>query len=276
MKTSNTETGSPRELITSLWRNMPLIRRMTKREVIGRYKGSVIGIAWSFFNPLLTLLVYTFVFSKIFQSRWPASAGNSTGDFAIMVFTGMIMHSFFSECLNKSPETLLNNKNYITKVVFPLEILPIINLGVAIFHLLISLMVAATALAWLNHTPSFTLMFFPLVIVPLMLGTAGITWITTSLGVYIRDIGQIVVFLSSILLFLSPVFYPTSALPPKYQVWMSYNPLTYFIETSRGILINDTAPDPIQLIYVYAIAFLIFFTGYYWFQKTRKGFADVL
>lgn len=268
--------GTPVELLKSIWRNFPLISRMTKREVVGRYKGSVIGIAWSFFNPLLMLLVYTFVFSKIFQSRWPASSTNSTGDFAIMVFTGMMIHAFFSECLNKSPDTLLSNKNYITKVVFPLEILTIINLGVAFFHLVISLLVICVAMIWLGHYPSVAALAFPVVILPLILGTAGVTWITASLGVYIRDIGQLVVFLSSILLFLSPVFYPVSALPPKYQSLISLNPLTFFIEATRDTLLRGLMPETSQLGIAYAISILIFFAGYYWFQKTRKGFADVI
>lgn len=270
------DSGSPVQLIRSLWANKSLIQRMTKREVVGRYKGSVVGIAWSFFNPLLMLLVYTFVFSKIFKSRWPAEELDGSGSFAMMVFLGMIVHAFFSECLNKSPEILLNNKNYITKVVFPLEILPIVNIGVAIFHLTISMLVAAIALVWLDRLPGLTVLMFPFLLLPLVLGTAGLTWITTSLGVYIRDISQLVVFISSILLFLSPVFYPTSALPEKYQAWLVYNPLTYFIEQSRGLLLYNKIPDLNGLLTAYCISSAIFFAGYYWFQKTRKGFADVL
>ncbi|WP_122574146.1 ABC transporter permease [Pseudomonas syringae] len=276
MTSNKGDSSSPRQLIVSLWNNASLIRRMTRREVVGRYKGSVIGIAWSFFNPLLMLLVYTFVFSKIFQSRWPTVSGNSTGDFAIMVFIGMIIHTFCSECLNKSPETMLNNKNYITKVVFPLEILPVVNVGVAIFHLLISLTVAAVGLTWIGHVPGATALVFPILILPLVLGTVGVTWITSSLGVYIRDIGQLVVLTSSVLLFLSPVFYPTSALPEKYQSLIYYNPLTYFIEGSRGLLLYDTLPELSHLALAYGISLVVFFAGYYWFQKTRKGFADVL
>ncbi|WP_438866276.1 ABC transporter permease [Pseudomonas sp. L1(2025)] len=276
MKNGSGNPSSPLSLVLSLWKNRSLIRRMTRREVVGRYKGSVIGIAWSFFNPLLMLLVYTFVFSNIFKSRWPSVSGNSTGDFAIMVFIGMMIHAFFSECLNKSPDTLLNNKNYITKVVFPLEILPVINAGGAIFHFIISLLVTAVALVWLGHFPGVSVLFFPVLITPLILGTLGVTWITTSLGVYVRDIGQLVLFASSVLLFLSPVFYPTSALPEKYQLWLSFNPLTYFIEGSRGILLYDQAPDLMQVLSSYLISIFIFFVGYYWFQKTRKGFADVL
>jgi lipopolysaccharide transport system permease protein len=264
-------------LIKSLWRNRQLIRQMTKREVIGRYKGSVMGLAWSFFNPVFMLMVYTFVFSVIFKSRWGSAAGfESKSQFALVLFVGMIVLSLFNEAINRAPRVVLSNVNYVKKVIFPLEILPVVAICAALFHSLINLLVLAVALVINTGFLHWTVVFIPLVIIPLVTLTLGLSWILASLGVYIRDVGQTVGMLTSILMFLSPVFYPITAVPEEFRIYLMANPLTFIIEQSREVLIWGHTPNWIGLSLYTIAATVIAWLGFAWFQKTRKGFADVL
>ncbi|VVN93091.1 ABC transporter permease [Pseudomonas fluorescens] len=267
--------SSPLSLLRSLWHNRQLIAQMTRREVIGRYRGSVMGLAWSFFNPILMLAVYTFVFSEIFKARWVGQDAGK-GQFAILLFVGMIMHGLFAECANRAPSLILSNSNYVKKVVFPLEILPLITLGSALFHTCISLIVLVLAQLILTHSLPWTAILLPLVMMPLVLGTLGISWLLASLGVFLRDVSHVIGVLTTVLLFLSPVLYPVAALPPAYQPWLKLNPLTYIIEESRNILLFGQLPQWGSLFVAMVIGALMAAAGYWLFQKTRKGFADVL
>jgi lipopolysaccharide transport system permease protein len=267
---------SPREMIASFWRNRNLIYTLTKREVIGRYRGSLLGMAWSFFNPVLMLLIYTFVFSVIFKSRWGGGGEESQTEFAIVLFVGMIVHGLFSECLNRAPGLILSNVNYVKKVIFPLEILPWVALSSALFHGAISLIVLLAAQLLLSQQIMWTALLFPLVLLPLVFATMGCAWFLAGLGVYVRDIGQITGMVTTILMFLSPVFYPVSALPDQYQVWLQINPLTFIIEEGRNTLIFGKVPDIRQWSLMGAAGLITAWIGFVWFQKTRKGFADVL
>lgn len=267
---------SPREMVASFWRNRSLIYALTKREVVGRYRGSIMGIAWSFFNPLLMLAIYTFVFSVVFKARWGVGGEESKTDFAILLFVGMIIHGMFAECINRAPSLIISNVNYVKKVIFPLEILPWVAFGSALFHTSISLLVLLLAQLILTQQLMWTALWFPLVILPLVLITMGLAWFLAGLGVYIRDVGQMIGMFTTILLFLSPVFYPLSALPEKFQVWLQLNPLTFIIEEGRNTLIFGRNPDYIQGGIMLAVGVLVAWFGFVWFQKTRKGFADVL
>lgn len=238
-------------LLRSLHRNRDLILQMTKREVVGRYKGSVMGLAWSFFNPILMLTVYTFVFSEVFNARWGTAAGTQTkGDFAIMLFVGMIVHGLFAECITRSPTVITGNINYVKKVVFPLEILPLVAFGASLFHSVISLLVLLIAQLAITGSLPWTAIYYPLVAVPLALGSMGFAWFLSSLGVFVRDVAQVTGIAATVLLFLSPVFFPVSALPAKYQFWMQLNPLTAIIEESRKVLVLGRSPDwSVLLVY---------------------------
>lgn len=263
--------ADPLSLVRSLWQYRQLILVMTRREVIGRYRGSVMGLTWSFFNPVLMLAVYTFVFSEIFQARW-VGQDTGKGGFAILLFVGMIMHGLFSECANRAPTLILSNSNYVKKVVFPLEILTVVNVGSAMFHTGISLLVLLIAQFILTQQLPLSALFFPLVLLPLLIATLGISWGLAALGVYVRDVGQVIAVLTTVLLFLSPVLYPVAALPQAYQPWLKLNPLTYLIEESRNVLLFGKFPQWDSL----ALAVLIAMAGFWFFQKTRKGFADVI
>jgi lipopolysaccharide transport system permease protein len=261
----------------SLLRNRELIIQMTKREVVGRYKGSVMGLAWSFFNPVFMLVVYTFVFSDIFKSRWGGDGGNdSKTQFAVILFVGMIVLNLFSEVLNRAPSMILFNVNYVKKVVFPIEILPVIAMGAALFHSLISLGVLLIAFVLFNGYLHWTAVFTPLVFLPLVILTTGIAWMLASLGVFLRDVGQTIGIVTTVLMFLSPVFYPVTAVPERFRPFIMANPLTFIIEQAREVLIWGHLPNWIGLGTYTIAAIAIAWIGYIWFQKTRKGFADVL
>jgi len=248
---------------------------MARREVIGRYKGSAMGLIWSFLNPVLMLVVYTFVFSVVFKARWGGGDETRT-QFAVVLFAGLIIHGLFAEVVNRAPGLILANVNYVKKVIFPLEILPVVCMGAALFHALVSLLVLVGAFALLNGYVPWTAAFTPLIFLPLVVFTVGVGWILASLGVFARDVGQVVSVLSTVLLFLSPVFFPVNALPAFLQPWMLLNPLTFIIEQARGVLIWGHLPDWAGLMTYLAGSVVVAWFGYFWFQKTRKGFADVL
>lgn len=266
---------SLREMGASLWRNRRLAQVLVQREVIGRYRGSVLGILWSFFNPVFMLVVYTFVFSVVFKARWNVGSDSKT-EFALVLFAGLIIFNLFSECINRAPSLILSNVNYVKKVVFPLEILPWVVLGSAMFHALISLFVWLIAYFILFGVPHVTVLLLPLIILPLMLFIMGLTWCLASLGVYLRDVSQFIGMVTSVLMFLTPIFYPVSSLPEKYRSYLLLNPLTPAVEMAREVLFWGKVPD-MKILSLYALAtVLIAWLGFAWFQNTRKGFADVL
>jgi lipopolysaccharide transport system permease protein len=271
-----TQPLSINSLIVSLWRNRQLIVLMTKRDVIGRYKGSVMGVMWSLFNPLFLLVTYSFVFSVVFKARWGVDRPESKSQFAMFLFVGMIVHSLFAETLNRAPGLILGNVSYVKKILFPLEILPVVAICAALFHALVGFFVFAVAFVLVNSYLQWTIVFLPLVILPLIVLTLGVAWGLASLGVFLRDAAQPIGLLMTVLLFASPVFYPITALPEYIRPWLMLNPLTFVIEQARAVLIIGKTPDWAGLV-IYSLVSLVFsWIGYAWFQKTRKGFANVL
>ncbi|MDP2057782.1 MAG: ABC transporter permease, partial [Thiobacillus sp.] len=207
--------------------------------------------------------------------RW-AGGDESHTQFAVVLFAGMIVHTLFAEVLNRAPTIILSNVNYVKKVVFPLEILAVVSVGAALFHALVSLLVLLVAFSMLNGFIHWTTIFVPLVLLPLMILSLGFGWILSSLGVFVRDIGQFIGVFTSALMFLSPVFFPVSALPEPMQVWLHLNPLTFFIEQTREVLIWGHLPDWKGLMFYLIGASVFAWFGFFWFQATRKGFSDVL
>lgn len=249
---------------------------MTRREVVGRYKGSVLGLLWSFLNPMFLLLVYTFVFSVVFKARWGGDLGESKTKFAIIMFVGMIVHGLFAEVINRSPALILENSNFVKKIIFPLEILPVITIASALFHATVSTLVLLVFVLAVNHQLSITVLYIPLIIMPLVLITLGLSWIFTSLGVFIRDIGQITSIITMVMMFLAPVFYPITAVPEGLRPIIMANPLTFIIEQARNVLVWGRSPNWLGLLLYTLASMAVVWLGYFWFQKTRKGFADVL
>jgi len=266
---------TPREMAGSLKRNWSLIATLVKREVIGRYRGSVMGILWSFFNPLFMLVIYTFVFSVVFKARWHDGAESKT-DFALLLFAGLIVFNLFAECLNRAPTLIMSNANYVKKVIFPLEILPWATLGSALFHAGISVAVWLLVYSVVYGVPHLTVLLLPIVLIPMLLMTMGVCWALASLGVFLRDVSHFIGIVTSVLMFMSPIFYPITALPEKYRALLLANPLAGTIEQAREVMFWGRLPD-LRFLGVYLICSLVVaFLGFAWFQKTRKGFADVI
>ncbi len=266
---------SPFALFGTLKTHRSLIYNLVKREVIGRYRGSMMGILWSFFNPVLMLVVYTFVFSVVFKARWVGGTDSKT-EFALVLFAGLMVYNLFAECINRSPGLVLGNVNYVKKVVFPLEILPVVAIGSAAFHLLVSLLVWLIFYLIYFGIPQATLLLFPLVLMPFFLLTLGFSWFLASLGVFLRDVSQIVGVMTTALMFLSPIFYPITALPQEYHIFLQINPLTFVIEQARDVMIWEKGMNWIAWAIYLLLAAIMAWLGFAWFQKTRKGFANVL
>jgi len=248
---------------------------MSKRDVASRYRGSILGLVWSFLNPLFMLVIYTFVFAVVFQARWGSGPENKM-QFALILFAGLIVHSLLAENLVRAPSMILSNVNFVKRVVFPLEILPWVNMLSASFHTAVSFVVLFVFYLFVHRWLPWTVIFLPLVLFPLVLVVMGLSWFFASLGVYIRDIGQVVAIGVTLLLFLSPVFYPISRVPGWFRAIIYLNPLTFMIQQTRAVVLFGELPDFVGLGIYLACALLIAWLGFAWFQKSRKGFADVV
>ena len=268
-------SASPMEALRSAWRNRGLVWAMTWREISGRYRGSTLGILWSFISPLLMLGIYTFVFSVVFKARW-SEGPDSKADFALGLFAGMLVFAFFSECVTRAPALVVANPNFVKKVVFPLEVLPAISLGSALFQMGVGLAVWLVFHSLVAGFPPVTVLLVPIVVVPLVWLALGLSWWLAALGVFLRDISQGVGIVVTALTFLTPLFYPVSALPAEYQLALFINPLTPLIEMMRNVLWLGELPAWQSLVVSYAVGAVAFISGFAAFQKLRKGFADVL
>jgi lipopolysaccharide transport system permease protein len=275
VKTSALHPSSPAALVHGLFQNRDLLRELVKRDFIGRYKGSIMGVVWSLFNPLLMLAIYATVFSVAFQARW-GTGEESKVAFALVLFSGMIVHSFFAECLNRAPGLIISHPNYVKKVVFPLDLLPCMALCSALLHFFVSFIVLLLFCIVAGVQIYAGVVLVPLILLPLVLLTLGLSWILASLGVYLRDLSQIIAMVSSIALFMAPVFYPIENLPEAYRIFMYWNPITLPIIQLRDAMLWNKPLQWDGWLISFAIGSAVCFSGYWWFQKSRRGFADVL
>lgn len=276
MNSITKHSTSPLEMINSIWSHRTLIKQLTKREINGRYRGSFFSIAWSFFNPLLMLSIYTFVFSFVFQTRWGIDPQENSSDFAIILFVGLIIHSLLAEVLSRASTQILNHANYVKKVVFPLEILSVVNVASALFHTIISFAVLLVAMTFFSIVPSSSAILAPLTLLPIVPLLLGLSWIVSSLGVFIRDISQITSLAITALMFLAPMFYPIEVIPQELQKFILFNPITVPITETRNVLIFQRHPDWVAVSFYWLISLFISWFGFYCFQKSRKGFSDVV
>jgi lipopolysaccharide transport system permease protein len=264
-------------IFRSFWQHRLLVLQMTRREVSSRYRGSFLGLLWPFVSQIMLLIVYTFVFGVVFKVRAEQIGGiDGKFEFALLLFAGLIAYNLFSECLSRAPTLILNNVNYVKRIIFPLEILPWITLGAALFHAAISYCILFIFLLAIGQAISWTALLLPVVLFPFLLLIMGLSWLIASIGVFIRDIAQFIGLILTMLLFMSPVFYPVSALPEPVRDYLFLNPLTFIIEQSRAIILLGELPEWGGMAAYYAIGILTAQAGLLWFQKTRKGFADVL
>ncbi len=270
------EYASPITMLRNLWARKELIYQFTTREIVQRYKGSYLGLAWSFVTPLALLLVYTFVFSVIFRARWPGMDTGSHAEFALALFVGLIAFTIFSETTLAAPRLIVKNPNYVKKVVFPLEILVVSTLGAAAVHSLFSLVILlAGELLVLGGIP-WTIIFLPLMYLPLLLLCLGLGWFFASLGVFIRDISHLLGVVVQMLFFLTPIFYPLEAIPFPYRYLIYLNPLTFIVNHFRRVALFGQMPDWPEFAVITLLTAGVCMGGYIWFMKSKKTFADVV
>jgi len=261
--------------LNSGWRHRDLILQLIKREVIERYRGSVFGLVWSFMHPMFMLAVYLFVFGVVLKLRWGLE-GETNVQFAVVLFAGLIVHALYAECLVRAPQLILANKHLVTKLVFPLEILSIVSVGTAVFHMIVGLFILILINGIVHGQVHSTIVFVPVVIFPLFIIGLGTSWFLASLGVFLRDIAHIVGILATVLLFMSPIFYPISAVPETLIPFMYMNPLTVIVEELRSVVIFGKAPNWENLMIYLGVALILLGLGNYWFARTRRAFADVV
>lgn len=258
-----------------------LIWQFARRDVLARYRGSLLGLGWSFLTPLLMLGIYTFVFREVFNARWPAGGRggfveDSNVNFALQVYAGLIMFNLFAEVVTRAPRLVVDQPNLVKKVVFPLEILPWSAILAGVFHMLVNLAVLAAAVLLAHGGLPVTILALPFVIVAFLPLLLGLTWLLASLGVYLRDSSQLVGMAITPLMFFSPVFYPVQSLSQRWQPILELNPLTLPIEQLRRVLLDGLWPDWLALLWYTALSVIVAWLGARWFAATRKGFADVL
>jgi lipopolysaccharide transport system permease protein len=267
---------NPLALVSNLWHYRDLLRQFTRREVEGRYRGSFLGVFWSFVNPLLLLLIYTFVFGIVFQARWPESRSTNLQEYALVLFCGITIFSIFGECMNRAPGLIVGVPNYVKKVVFPLEMLPVAALGAALFHALVSLVILLVANLLIAGAIHWTLILLPIVVLPLVFLCLGMTWFLASLGVFVRDSNYVIGLLVQMLFFTSAIFYSPKSIPEPFRSLQAFNPMVLIVENFRRIILWGTLPSWSGLALWLPITGLIMLLGYAWFMKTKKAFADVI
>lgn len=263
---------NPLSMVASLWRHRYLLGQLIKRDVLLRYRGALFGILWVFLSPLLMLAIFAFVIGHVFQARWPQQ---DTGTpFWLILFSGLIAFNLFAETVSRSPSSVRGFPSFVKKIIFPVEILPLVPLGAALVHGSFNFLILVVALGWTGHLyPQVAL--YPLLLLPLLLLAVGCAWFLAAWGVFIKDMSQIVPLLVQMLLFLSPVLYPASAVPEVLRPLYHYNPLGAVIEATRSAALGlpiSWQPWVLALAIGLAVALL----GRLFFQRSREEFADVL
>lgn len=261
--------------LTSFWTHRNLLLQLWKRDFAVRYKHGVLGIAWALLNPLMMLALYSFVFVFVFKMRWGAGP-DTKGNFVILLFTGLVVHGFFAEFITRAPLLITTNASYVKKVVFPVELLPLVPLLGAVINFLVGMILVALLLLYLQGSLPITIILLPIIIAPYTLLILGISYFLSATGVFVRDLTHVVGILSTVAMFASPVLFPIENVPEGYRSFLYANPLTVIVEQLRGVSILGVMPDWTALILYSIVAVVVFFLGFSWFQATRKGFADVL
>jgi len=265
-------TLNPLRICADIWRNRYLLGQLIKRDVLLRYRGALFGILWLFFSPLIMLAIFSFIFGQIFQARW--SEQDSGIPFWLLLFSGLIAFNIFAETLSRSPTAVRSYPSFVKKIIFPINILPIVPLGAALVHAAFNFAILVGALVWTGHLHA-TILLFPLLTAPLILLALGLSWFFAAWGVFIKDMSQIVPVFVQMLMFLSPVFYPISAVPVMLQPLYHFNPISVVVEASRTSLAGQSIDwSAWSLVFVFCLIAAIL--GNMFFQHSRDEFADAL
>jgi len=268
---------APVEIVRAMWLHRDLIRQLTRRQIAGRYRGSYLGLLWSLLHPLLMLVVYTFVFGVIFHARWNTpEVSESRIGFALALFCGLIVYNVFAEVVGRSPGLILANPNYVKKVVFPLEILPVALLGEALFHGLMSLVILLAGVLLFLGRLTWHAAWLPVLALPLVCVTLGLGCFLAALGVFVRDVRNSIGVILTVLFFLTPIFYPVSAVPERVRIVLLINPLAVIVEGVRRVVLFDQLPDWPWLAFAMGISLVCLCFGFSLFQSLKRTFADVM
>lgn len=263
-------------MLSGLLSHKYLFMQMLKRDIQQRYRGSQLGFLWAFFYPILMLLVYTFVFGMVMKVKWGVE-GQDNIDFGLILFAGLLLHGLLAEVMNGSVRLITGNSQFVKKVVFPLEILSLVCLSNALFHMLLGLLILLTIYVFSGNPLHWTLLYTPIVLFPFIVFLLGASWFVSVLGVYVRDLGQVIGVLMTVLMFLCSIVFPFANLPAQIQPYVLWlNPLTIIVEQLRAVMLFGQAPDWTQLGIYTLCAFAMFFVGVWFFKRTRDGFADVI
>jgi lipopolysaccharide transport system permease protein len=266
----------PGRLGASLWAQRDLILQLVQREIAARYKTTFFGLIWPLLMPLLMLCIYTFVFGQIFEARWDMANSPSLFEFSLTLYCGLIVFNVFSETVVSATTIIVINPNYVKKVVFPLEVLPIASLGVALFHFALSFCILLPGVIVFLKIHHFSMLLFPLAVLPVIPLTLGLAWATAALGVFVRDLATAMGFLVQVLLYGSPVFYPLTQVKDPYRVVLWFNPLTHIIEAGRRTLLWGRPPQWIPWSVTFGFTLLVMVGGYMLFMRSRRAFSDIV
>lgn len=269
---SMTITFNPLRIFADIFRHRYLLGQMIKRDVLLRYRGAMFGVLWIFLSPLIMLTIFAFIFGQIFEARWPQT--ESSIPFWLILYSGLIGFNLFSESISRAPSSVRSYPNFVKKIIFPVGILPIVPIGSALVHGLFNFLILCAALALTRHL-NVGIFLFPMLVSPLILFALALSWVLASWGVFIKDMTQIVPVLVQMLLFLSPVLYPVSAVPENFRAIYQCNPLSVVIEATRSAIFGqpiDWRAWVISLVFS-VIAVIL---GYSFFQNSKDEFADAL
>lgn len=262
--------------VRRLWSHRFLLRQLVRKGVATTYQGSMMGIAWMVVRPLLTLAIFGFCFGVVFQGRFFRQTHGGSLEFAMVLFVGLTIFTVLSEMLTVAPSLVSSNANFVKRVVFPLDLLVPAQLGSVLAQLTMSGAVFLAVRLFLDPPLGWAALSVPVLMVPYLMLALGLAWFLASLGVFVRDLQQVVPLAITGLMFLSPLFYPVSAVPPLLQSTIYLNPLTFIVESARNALFRNEWPSPIGLLVYFVVAGFVMWLGWAWFEKTKKGFADVL
>jgi lipopolysaccharide transport system permease protein len=259
-----------------LWRYRGLIFQFASREFRSRHAGSYFGLLWSVLTPSLLLVIYTLVFRGVLHVQWDSVTESSALAFAVNLFGGLLIYNLFAEVASRSPSLLVSHPQFVKKVVFPLEVLPMSVTMAALGHALMALLVVGTVSAALIRLPGWNVLWLPVILLPYAMLLLGVSWFLAALGTFWRDLGPAVSVGLHALIFLTPVFYPLAAIPEQWQPLMRLNPLALFIENIRRVWLRDQSPRFGDLLIAAAISQVLMLAGYCWFEKSKRAFADVV
>jgi lipopolysaccharide transport system permease protein len=265
---------APASPLAAVWRNRGIIRGMVRRDIQGRYRGSFGGLWWTFLHPLLLMSTYFFVFGVVLEARFPGDP--SRAGFALYFLAGMLPWLAFSEAAGRAPTVLLEHKNFIKKLVFPVETLPVNLVAAGSITGLCALVLFVAALAALRGGVPWTILWLPVLLIPQAMFTAGVCWFLSALGAFVRDLGQVTGFLLTLWFFLTPICYPEASLPEAARPILAWNPMAILVRGYRAILLLGQPPSPLHLGAFWLFSGLVFAGGYRWFRKLRRSLADAL